>query len=822
MSVNNQAGTVVGNYKILRQLGEGGMGEVFLAERIGIGGRVALKILHRTFVNHPEMAARFFNEARAANSIEHGGIVKVYEYGRLQEGDAFIAMEFLDGQSLRRRLQEQCPLPVDSALRIARQIAAALAAAHDKGIVHRDLKPDNVMLVPDPEVQGGERVKVLDFGIAKLLWELGVADSHTKTGSFMGTPLYMPPEQCRDTKSVGPKVDVYALGAILYELICGQPPFGTGTAMELAVRIVTEEAPPLHARTPGLPIPVSSLVHSCLLKDPVLRPTMAELTTRLRLLSDSLAGIRTLDSQQAITKTIPLLPLRPVEQKEAAQNTPSDRPHSSAGMRAVVASQLNTIPPAELLNPLMPAAQAPGNESSSPDATKAIELVSSPRTEGPNPAVKSWQQQPAFALEPRSAAVPKRTPKYSRWIGLGVLLVGAFSLATWIPSLLSRRQEQQLLASLESLMAQERWQPAQEVAQKLVEDTTAPAALRSTARAHQQQAAVEESNQARMNAMTTAAQQGNAEQVIKQYQLLSTASRYRARALPMFSDWLPKYAELRLASAKDLRAKEKCAESSAIIKEVLAASPENAEARQLEKTQCPLPAHRDDGLSVPPQKEKTIATAIESAAVSSKGMTPTPSLVNKSPSTQATSASSGEVKRVASSAFLPQVQAAIQKGNYGQAIALASQHTKEDPALWMQIGEAYCRLHNADQAKEAATHLDVMGQQRLVDRCRQLGVPVGLKGAVPAGVSVDTTIAVARADYLNGNHKKAIAGAMAVAAAEPKRAWGIIGASACALKDLGLANRAYKNLDPNGRQLLTATCRANHIATDNGVFVIQE
>lgn len=138
MSVNNQAGTVVGNYKILRQLGEGGMGEVFLAERIGIGGRVALKILHRTFVNHPEMAARFFNEARAANSIEHGGIVKVYEYGRLQEGDAFIAMEFLDGQSLRRRLQEQCPLPVDSALRIARQIAAALAAAHDKGIVHRD------------------------------------------------------------------------------------------------------------------------------------------------------------------------------------------------------------------------------------------------------------------------------------------------------------------------------------------------------------------------------------------------------------------------------------------------------------------------------------------------------------------------------------------------------------------------------------------------------------------------------------------------------------------------------------------------------------
>ena len=142
-------------------------------------------------------------------------------------------------------------------------------------------------------------------------------------------------------------------------------------------------------------------------------------------------------------------------------------------------------------------------------------------------------------------------------------------------------------------MAQERWQSAQEVAQKLAEDTTAPAALRTTARAHQQQAAIEESNQARMNVMTAAAQQGNAEQVVKQYQLLSTASRYRARALPMFTDWLPKYAELRLATVQDLRAKEKCAESSAIIKEVLAASPENAEARQLEKTQCPQMCIRD-------------------------------------------------------------------------------------------------------------------------------------------------------------------------------------------------------------------------------------
>ena len=163
------------------------MGQVFLAERLQIGGRVALKVLHANFANHPEMAARFFNEARAANSVEHAGIVKVYEYGRLPDGGAFIAMEFVDGPSLRHRLTEQRKLSPQTASRLARQMATALAAAHARGVVHRDLKPDNVMLVPDPEAAGGERVKILDFGIAKILWDLQHNDSHTKTGTFMGT-----------------------------------------------------------------------------------------------------------------------------------------------------------------------------------------------------------------------------------------------------------------------------------------------------------------------------------------------------------------------------------------------------------------------------------------------------------------------------------------------------------------------------------------------------------------------------------------------------------------------------------------------------------
>ena len=120
------------------------MGQVFLAERLQIGGRVALKVLHANFANHPEMAARFFNEARAANSVEHAGIVKVYEYGRLPDGGAFIAMEFVDGPSLRHRLTEQRKLSPQTASRLARQMATALAAAHARGVVHRDLKPDKI------------------------------------------------------------------------------------------------------------------------------------------------------------------------------------------------------------------------------------------------------------------------------------------------------------------------------------------------------------------------------------------------------------------------------------------------------------------------------------------------------------------------------------------------------------------------------------------------------------------------------------------------------------------------------------------------------
>src|SRR4051794_38519074 len=163
-------GQQIGPYRVLREIGRGGMGAVFEAINTQIERKVAIKILRSEFAQNQQLVARFFNEARAVNIVNHPSVVQISEFGQLPDGLAYIVMEFLEGESLGSRMKRQGGrLTIPETLRLTRQIAAALAAAHAKGIVHRDLKPDNVMIVPDPEAPGGERAKVLDFGIAKVL-----------------------------------------------------------------------------------------------------------------------------------------------------------------------------------------------------------------------------------------------------------------------------------------------------------------------------------------------------------------------------------------------------------------------------------------------------------------------------------------------------------------------------------------------------------------------------------------------------------------------------------------------------------------------------
>ena len=262
-------GTQLGAYRVLHQIGEGGMGTVWLAEHGTLGRRAALKVLHPEYSSRPEIVQRFFNEARAATSIPDPGIVQIFDFGQHGDGSAYIVMELLDGEPLDRRLANVGRIAVADALRIMRQVANTLGAAHARAIVHRDLKPENIFLVRDPEVIGGERAKILDFGIAKLVG--GAAGVKTHTSTVMGTPTYMSPEQCRGAGQVDQRSDVYSLGCVLFTLLVGHPPFdGEGIGDIIAMHI-RESAPAPSTRATGIPPEVDRLVLTCLAKDPAQR-----------------------------------------------------------------------------------------------------------------------------------------------------------------------------------------------------------------------------------------------------------------------------------------------------------------------------------------------------------------------------------------------------------------------------------------------------------------------------------------------------------------------------------------------------------------------
>jgi serine/threonine protein kinase len=264
-SLSMEVGAQVGAYKIVRKIGEGGMGAVWLAEHGILGRHAAIKLLHASFSANQQVIRRFFNEARAATTIPDPGIVQIYDFGHHSDGTAYIAMEFLDGEALERRLRRLGKLAIADALRIMRQVASTVGVAHSHGIVHRDLKPGNVFLVRDPEVPGGERAKVLDFGIAKLNDEL--ASAKTMAGTIMGTPNYMSPEQARGL-SVDPRSDVYALGCVLFELIAGAPPFPAASPINMLAMHANDPAPALSSRAPEVSPEIDALVARCLAKDP--------------------------------------------------------------------------------------------------------------------------------------------------------------------------------------------------------------------------------------------------------------------------------------------------------------------------------------------------------------------------------------------------------------------------------------------------------------------------------------------------------------------------------------------------------------------------
>lgn len=284
----------VGPYRIVRPLGVGGMGAVYEARRALIGGRVALKVLHPHVAQEEASVRRFFNEAKALSMLEHPGIVHVFDFGYTEDGLAYLAMEFLQGQSLAERLQQQrkaqVALSVPRILQIAKEAAEVLARCHAEGIVHRDLKPENLMLVADPVAPAEERLKLLDFGIAKFLRPMDTSGAKTGTKELLGTPMYMSPEQFSASTDVDGKADVYSLGCVLYEALAGRPPFIAAEGWQFVGMHMFQTPTPLKEHAPQTPSVVCDLVQRLLAKDRDARPSMAELAVELDQCLASLSG----------------------------------------------------------------------------------------------------------------------------------------------------------------------------------------------------------------------------------------------------------------------------------------------------------------------------------------------------------------------------------------------------------------------------------------------------------------------------------------------------------------------------------------------------
>ena len=260
-------------YRIVRLLGEGGMGAVYLGEHVGLRRPVAVKLLHAQFANRDDVVKRFQREAQAAAAIRHPNIVEVFDVGVSTGGEPYLVMEYLEGEGLRELMTRNRRIDLPAASAVLEPVLSALAAAHRQGIIHRDLKPENIFLAfraNEPRV-----VKLIDFGISKLT-AAGTDHFRTQTGFVLGTPMYMSPEQARGAAALDHRTDLYAAGTMLFEMLTGELPFASENFNEFFAKLLTEEARPARAVYPELPLDVEAFLRKALRKDPAQRFASAD------------------------------------------------------------------------------------------------------------------------------------------------------------------------------------------------------------------------------------------------------------------------------------------------------------------------------------------------------------------------------------------------------------------------------------------------------------------------------------------------------------------------------------------------------------------
>ncbi|HTE55622.1 MAG TPA: serine/threonine-protein kinase, partial [Kofleriaceae bacterium] len=385
-------------YRLLRAIGQGGTSDVFEAEHLHTGKRVAIKLLRRELAGDPHAIERLRREARTASSIGHRNIVHVEDFGVAADGAVYLAMEWLEGETLDARI-ERGPLAQAAAIDLVLQIAAGLGAAHAAGVVHRDLKPANVFLVPLPG--GGDQVKLLDFGIAKLV----MSESRlTRTGTFLGTPDYVAPEQALGDE-VDERADLYGLGVVLYQLVTGTLPFTGATFMAVLHRHTTQapEAPSHRAPHRGISVELEAVILRCLAKRPVDRFASAEEVSR------ALEEVR-----EATTPA----PARTRTRARTGTLTPTPAPARSRAPSAPSA------PPPAPARPRAPS--APSAPSAPPE----------PRGESPWPTPGPGDPDDGDSLE-----IPGRRRPARLWLPVLILAAGAAGAAGGVLALRGRRDD---------------------------------------------------------------------------------------------------------------------------------------------------------------------------------------------------------------------------------------------------------------------------------------------------------------------------------------------------------------------------------------------
>ncbi len=267
---------IIGSYRLVREIGRGGMGTVYEAEHVVLPRRAAIKIMHPELRKQPGMATRVVQEAAILEDIKHPGIVGVYDCALLPDHRPWIAMELVSGETLANRLLQQGPLPATEVAKLLSDVADVLASVHAKGVVHRDLKPDNLILTPNDR---DFPLRVIDWGVARL----GPMGRLTLDGLTPGTPIYMSPEQATGRNIAAP-CDIYSLGVIAYEALTGHPPFDGRTLAEVVSMHLMSEVAPLRERC-GAPRELCELVHRMLSKDPSVRPSAIEIRQLARMIA---------------------------------------------------------------------------------------------------------------------------------------------------------------------------------------------------------------------------------------------------------------------------------------------------------------------------------------------------------------------------------------------------------------------------------------------------------------------------------------------------------------------------------------------------------